>query len=113
AAVSHEAREARARERAVLAVMIEARARRNRQPPGDVHIVLHEDTRHRERVAKAREIDGAKTLALDRDPADERVPRDRATQGHLAKLGVAELALGHLAEQMTQVLMRDRRPRAQ
>jgi hypothetical protein len=55
-AAAHERTDARTEERAVHAVVIQSSARRQREPPGHVQIVLGEDARDRERVVELRRI---------------------------------------------------------
>src|SRR4051794_28534257 len=95
-AVPHQARHPRAEERAELAVLIDASARRYREPTGDINVILDEDARHRERVGKLRKVNRPERIALDGQPADNGVAAERSPCGELGKAGLVLIALGDL-----------------
>ncbi len=83
--------------RAELAVLVEPRACRHGEPSRHIDIVLHEHTRDGERVREPRKIDRLKTIAFDRDAADQRMRAERAAKGDFAEACIVIVAFGNLS----------------
>ena len=93
-------------------MIVDAGARREREPARDIDIVLREQPGRRVRVGELWCVDRLKPVALDRDASDDRVMRDGASDRELGESGVVIVPFDGLTEAVLLMLRRPRRSSA-